>query len=174
MERVTSLFLNNEICSCQFTRIHNRDGLLWFTTLGTDTFNLFYHVHALNDFTKDHVLHIYGYKHLSMSDRSVHNRVTWRTLPSNHDVWTVQMKNCEPLVFGPALAMDKVPSPSCFLERKKAHTGQYRGCVHICPYNTRTKQSFHRWICRHKLTVSVSGGDTTNQTKSQFSERMDI
>lgn len=35
-------------------------------------------------------------------------------LPSNQPVLVVQRKNCEPLVFGPALAMDKMPrhSPS--------------------------------------------------------------
>ena len=26
-----------------------------------------------------------------------------------HDVLAVQIKNCEPLVFGPALAIDKIP-----------------------------------------------------------------
>merc|ERR1719247_41405 len=34
--------------------------------------------------------------------------------PSSQDVFTVQMKNCDPLVFGPAFAMLKVPGPSCF------------------------------------------------------------
>lgn len=35
------------------------------------------------------------------------------TFPSNQDVLMVQMKNCEPLVFGPALAIESVPGPSC-------------------------------------------------------------
>ncbi|CAL6285260.1 unnamed protein product [Bathycoccus prasinos] len=34
--------------------------------------------------------------------------------PSNQEVTTVQMKNCDPFVFGPALAMDNVPGPVCF------------------------------------------------------------
>merc|ERR1740117_563010 len=34
-------------------------------------------------------------------------------LPSSHDVLMVQMKNCEPLVFGPALAMERSPGPVC-------------------------------------------------------------
>merc|ERR1719421_1521279 len=35
-------------------------------------------------------------------------------LPSRCGVWPVQTKNCEPLVFGPALAIDKQPAPVCF------------------------------------------------------------
>ena len=31
-----------------------------------------------------------------------------------HPVFTVQMKNCEPLVFGPALAIDRVPTNNKF------------------------------------------------------------
>merc|ERR1719330_2184381 len=38
-------------------------------------------------------------------------------LPSNHCVLTVQRKNCEPLVLGPALAMDKTPGPVCLREK---------------------------------------------------------
>lgn len=34
-------------------------------------------------------------------------------LPSSHSVLTVQMKNCEPLVLGPALAMERVPGAVC-------------------------------------------------------------
>eukprot|EP00429_Kryptoperidinium_foliaceum_P076945 CAMPEP_0176224642 /NCGR_PEP_ID=MMETSP0121_2-20121125/21357_1 /TAXON_ID=160619 /ORGANISM="Kryptoperidinium foliaceum, Strain CCMP 1326" /LENGTH=59 /DNA_ID=CAMNT_0017563897 /DNA_START=31 /DNA_END=210 /DNA_ORIENTATION=- len=34
-------------------------------------------------------------------------------LPSNHAVFTVHKKNWEPLVFGPAFAMDKMPGPVC-------------------------------------------------------------
>ena len=34
-------------------------------------------------------------------------------LPSSHEVLMVQMKNCEPLVFGPALAMERIPGPVC-------------------------------------------------------------
>ena len=35
-------------------------------------------------------------------------------LPSSHVVLDVQMKNWEPLVLGPALAMDRIPGPVCF------------------------------------------------------------
>ena len=35
-------------------------------------------------------------------------------LPSSQSVLTVHRKNCEPLVLGPALAMDRVPGPVCF------------------------------------------------------------
>eukprot|EP00955_Chlamydomonas_euryale_P014031 151325-Chlamydomonas_euryale.AAC.10 len=34
--------------------------------------------------------------------------------PSSHDVFAVVMKNWEPLVLGPALAMDRYPGRSCF------------------------------------------------------------
>ena len=33
--------------------------------------------------------------------------------PFNHDVSAVHKKNCDPFVFGPALAMDKIPGPVC-------------------------------------------------------------
>ncbi|KAH3674279.1 hypothetical protein WICPIJ_009622, partial [Wickerhamomyces pijperi] len=38
-------------------------------------------------------------------------------LPSNHGHGTVVMKNWEPLVFGPALAMDNKPGLVCLLEK---------------------------------------------------------
>ena len=34
-------------------------------------------------------------------------------LPSNHWVFTVHKKNWDPLVLGPALAIDKIPGPVC-------------------------------------------------------------
>merc|ERR1740130_2676256 len=34
-------------------------------------------------------------------------------LPSSQSVLTVQRKNCEPLVPGPAFAMDRIPGPVC-------------------------------------------------------------
>merc|ERR1712085_142517 len=34
-------------------------------------------------------------------------------LPSNQSVFTVQRKNCEPLVPGPAFAMERIPGPVC-------------------------------------------------------------
>ena len=34
-------------------------------------------------------------------------------LPSSHSVFTVQMKNCDPLVLGPALAIERIPGPVC-------------------------------------------------------------
>ena len=33
--------------------------------------------------------------------------------PSSHAVLDVQMKNCDPFVSGPALAMDNTPGPTC-------------------------------------------------------------
>merc|ERR1711920_491363 len=35
-------------------------------------------------------------------------------LPSSHAVFTVHKKNCEPFVFGPAFAMERMPGPVCF------------------------------------------------------------
>merc|ERR1719408_1126916 len=35
-------------------------------------------------------------------------------LPSSQSVFTVQRKNCEPLVPGPAFAMERTPGPVCF------------------------------------------------------------
>merc|ERR1712050_564220 len=34
-------------------------------------------------------------------------------LPSSHAVLTVHKKNCEPLVLGPALAIERMPGPVC-------------------------------------------------------------
>ena len=39
-------------------------------------------------------------------------KTTWA--PSSQDVTTVVMKNCEPLVFLPALAMERIPGFVCF------------------------------------------------------------
>lgn len=36
------------------------------------------------------------------------------TLYAHHEVGAVQTKNWEPLVLGPALAMDRHPAPVCF------------------------------------------------------------
>ncbi len=36
-------------------------------------------------------------------------------LLSNHGVATKHKKNCDPLVFGPEFAIDKMPGPTCFL-----------------------------------------------------------
>ncbi|KAI8554112.1 hypothetical protein RHMOL_Rhmol05G0072400 [Rhododendron molle] len=35
--------------------------------------------------------------------------------PSSQSVLAVHIKNCEPLVPGPALAMERIPAPVCFL-----------------------------------------------------------
>ena len=35
-------------------------------------------------------------------------------LPSSHAVCTVHRKNCDPLVFGPALAIERTPGLVCF------------------------------------------------------------
>ena len=40
---------------------------------------------------------------------------TWR--PLSQGVGAVVMKNCDPFVFGPALAMDKTPGPTCGTEK---------------------------------------------------------
>ena len=42
--------------------------------------------------------------------------ITWpktECLPSSQGVATCVMKNCEPLVFGPALAIESTPGPLC-------------------------------------------------------------
>jgi hypothetical protein len=36
-------------------------------------------------------------------------------LPSNHWVGPNVMKNCDPLVFGPELAIDKIPAPEKYV-----------------------------------------------------------
>merc|ERR1711879_687692 len=35
-------------------------------------------------------------------------------LPSSQAVLTVQRKNCDPFVFGPAFAIERMPGPVCF------------------------------------------------------------
>jgi hypothetical protein len=44
---------------------------------------------------------------------AIKNRYVPTCLPSSHGVSTVQMKNWLPFVPGPALAMDKMPLPTC-------------------------------------------------------------
>jgi hypothetical protein len=66
--------------------------------------NLRDNVHASRDLAKHHVLACWI-------------RMTWllRYKPSSHDVVTVVMKNWEPLVSLPALAMERRPGPVCLL-----------------------------------------------------------
>jgi hypothetical protein len=56
-------------------------------------------VHALNDFAEHNVLAI----------EPAPTRI-WHVATCDQAVFTVQRKNCEPLVPGPALAMDRTPS----------------------------------------------------------------
>lgn len=42
---------------------------------------------------------------------------------THHSVLAVQMKNWEPFVLGPALAMDRMPGPVCF--RMKFSSGNF-------------------------------------------------
>lgn len=42
---------------------------------------------------------------------------------AHHSVLAVQMKNWEPFVLGPALAIDKIPGPVCF--RMKFSSGNF-------------------------------------------------
>lgn len=39
-------------------------------------------------------------------------------LPSNQGVGASEIKNCDPLVLGPALAMERTPAPVCFRSRR--------------------------------------------------------
>lgn len=43
--------------------------------------------------------------------------------PTHQSVLAVQMKNWEPFVLGPALAMDRMPGPVCF--RMKFSSGNF-------------------------------------------------
>ena len=38
-------------------------------------------------------------------------------LPSSHGVGARVMKNCDPFVLGPLLAMERIPAPVCFSSR---------------------------------------------------------
>ena len=59
----------------------------------------------------------------SMPSTTVPN-TTWR--PFNHGVAVVVMKNCDPLVLGPALAMESTPGPTCAsLSRGNASSGNF-------------------------------------------------
>lgn len=42
---------------------------------------------------------------------------------THHSVLAVQMKNWEPFVLGPALAIDRIPGPVCF--RMKFSSGNF-------------------------------------------------
>ena len=46
-------------------------------------------------------------------------------LPSSHSVLTVQMKNCDPLVLGPAFAIERIPGPVCFSCKSNKNVLQY-------------------------------------------------
>ena len=49
-------------------------------------------------------------------------------LPSSHLVWSVQMKNWEPFVFGPALAMLKIPVDDTVMRNAKQAWVMYETC----------------------------------------------
>ena len=53
-------------------------------------------------------------------------RQTARNSPSNQPVLIVQRKNCEPLVPGPALAMDKTPAHQFEVTQASGNCWQHR------------------------------------------------
>ena len=53
--------------------------------------------------------------HTTSMPPSTRPKTTW--WPSSHGVSWVVMKNCEPLVSGPALAIESVPAPPCLIAK---------------------------------------------------------
>ena len=94
--------------------------------LGAHGLNGLHDVHSLDHLAEDHVVAIgkviEGMDVVKAIPSITLPKTTW--WPSSHCVFTypllpfimatVVMKNCEPLVSGPAFAMDSMPGPVCF------------------------------------------------------------
>ena len=104
------------LCEAVFIRAQNARALQ-LTAVGNDNLlgglarlravrlNLGHNVQALSDLSKDSVLAVQPLHVISTSNTNINARTA---------VLAVQIKNCDPLVLGPALAMDKIPAPVCF------------------------------------------------------------
>lgn len=73
-------------------------------------FHFTYHVCAADDMAKDHVLVIQPVGPVKYINRVLSKLV----IPSDNLYFVVHMKNCDPFVLGPELAMDNVPKLLCF------------------------------------------------------------
>lgn len=81
--------------------------LLWsFPTLTAITLHLLYHIIKSFNYITEH--HMFTIQPVYMMSSTITPIIT------HHWVFTVQMKNCDPLVLGPALAILSIPDPVCF------------------------------------------------------------
>ncbi|KAH9877028.1 hypothetical protein IAQ61_002389 [Plenodomus lingam] len=85
----------------------NGDGLGGGSAGGADLLDGLDNIKTLDDLSEDDVLAV------QPSRRFVSTRRRSDTVQSTYEVLTVQMKNWDPLVPGPALAMERIPGPVC-------------------------------------------------------------
>merc|ERR1719482_1391041 len=82
-------YANSQLCSLKEAAVRNDDGLLRSTTGRAHSLYLLDDIHAINDLSKDHMA--------AIEPRGLH----------------CGDEELEPFVFGPALAMLKMPGPVC-------------------------------------------------------------
>ena len=96
----------------ELTRLVNDDLLLGLPGLRAKSLDVLDNVHALDDAAAVDVRRFESEKNvIRLKVKKTSHKTT--CFPSSQAVGTVQMKNCEPLVLGPALAIERTPSPVC-------------------------------------------------------------
>lgn len=104
---ISALFLIHRV-DLNGTRFRDFDSFLGFSTSGSESFDFFYNVVALDDLPcRNHDFP----KRKKKKRKEDLPKTT--CAPSSQEVTTVVMKNCEPLVFFPALAMERRPGFVC-------------------------------------------------------------
>ena len=97
----------------ELAAVGDHDGLGALAGLGAHSLDGLHDVEAVNNAAEHDVLAVepaHSAVILWFASAQAHERTM---AFSNQSVLTVQRKNWEPLVLGPALAMDKMPGPSC-------------------------------------------------------------
>ena len=98
----------------QLSALGDLDSLLGLVAAGSlGVLDLGDNIHALEDLAEDDVTAIEPPDGCLLASASVYPSVGRFLLRDTYEVMTVVMKNCEPLVSLPALAMDSMPGLVC-------------------------------------------------------------
>lgn len=97
----------------EFSTVGDADSLGSSSRSRSQILHLPHHIQPVFNAAEHHVLPVQPGKHtthtLSTSHSLNHRHMKRKRIFSYHSVLTVQMKNWDPFVFGPALAMDRIP-----------------------------------------------------------------
>lgn len=100
--------------SLQLAAVGNGNLAAGFATLWATRLHFPDNIYALNNVAKHNVLPIQPGGKIRNEINPFHVFAVFLLGQAYQVVLAVQMKNCDPLVLGPALAMDSVPAPVCF------------------------------------------------------------